>query len=74
MAESEEDELRKQSLQIIVRFNYAMSLERQSRWDSARKIYEEILGMNKNHLDSQMRLAYTQFKIGNYAKIKEIFE
>jgi hypothetical protein len=47
-----------------------MSLERQMRWDSARKVYEEIVAMNKNHLDSQMRLAYTQFQLGNYSTIK----
>ena len=47
-----------------------MTLERQMRWDSARIVYEEILALNKNHMDSQMRLAYTQFQLGNYTKIR----
>lgn len=40
VVESEEDELRKNSLQILVRFNYAFSFERQTRLESAKKIYE----------------------------------
>lgn len=38
--DSDEDELRRNSLQIIVRFNYALSLERQMKWESAKQIYE----------------------------------
>jgi hypothetical protein len=67
---NEEEELRRNSLRIIVRFNYGISLEKQMRWHSAKEVYLEILSMNKYHQDSHIRLAYTEFQLGNHQRVK----
>jgi len=38
--DTEEEEIRKSSLLIISKFNYAICLEKQCRWNGARLIYE----------------------------------
>jgi hypothetical protein len=40
------------------------------RWHSAKEVYLEILSMNKYHQDSHIRLAYTEFQLGNHQRVK----
>ncbi len=44
------------------------------KWFSAKDAYEEILSVNKYHLDSALRLAYVWYQLGNYKKIVEILQ
>lgn len=30
--------------------------------------------MNKSHLDTHIRLAYTEFQLGNMQRVRQIFE
>lgn len=40
------------------------------RWHAARDVYLEILNINKYHQDSHIRLAYTEFQLGNHQQVK----
>lgn len=49
-------------------------MERDTKWDSARKLYEQIISLNKYHLDTYIRLAHVQLQLGNYSAMKSMLE
>ena len=71
---SEEEEVRVKGLELIVRFNYGICMERKGHWYTAKNIYEKILVSNRYYMDAVLRLAWVWYNLGSFGKMVETLQ
>ena len=49
-------------------------MERQSRWYTAKDVYQQLLKENKYYFDAAIRLAWVWLQLGSYENMVEVFE